>query len=117
VRLPPVRPGDGVISSSFWASWNTPTDWTEIDIFELGGGAPGGPGPGFPFIMFMNMHVFRRTGTSFTPATVLSQPGNYVHSEPLANRYHVYGLDWCVGGGGWGGWGGGGGGGGGDGCG
>eukprot|EP00168_Porphyra_purpurea_P008885 TRINITY_DN214_c0_g1_i4.p2 TRINITY_DN214_c0_g1~~TRINITY_DN214_c0_g1_i4.p2 ORF type:complete len:437 (-),score=108.13 TRINITY_DN214_c0_g1_i4:148-1302(-) len=89
-----ARPGNSPISSSFWASWNTPTDWTEIDIFELGGGALGGPGPGFPFIMFMNMHVFRRTGTSFTPATVFSQPGNYVYTEPLANRFHTYAVDW-----------------------
>lgn len=80
-------------------SWNTPTDWTEIDIFELSGSAAGGPGPGFPYGMFMNMHVFRRSGTDFTPATKLSQPGNYFHTAPLRSRFHVYACDWYVDGG------------------
>lgn len=68
-------------------------------MFELGGGAQGGPGPGFPFVMFVNMHVFRRTGTSFTPETALSQPGNYIHRIPLTSKYNIYALDWYVGGG------------------
>lgn len=75
-------------------SWNTPTDWTELDVFELSGGGVGGPGPGFPYGMFMNMHVFRRTGTDFTPGTVLSQPGNYFNSVPLVSRFYIYALDW-----------------------
>lgn len=78
-------------------SWNTPTDWTELDVFELSGGGVGGPGPGFPYGMFMNMHVFRRTGTDFTPGTVLSQPGNYFNSVPLVSRFYIYALDWYVG--------------------
>lgn len=56
----------------------------------------GGPGPGFPYVMFMNTHVFRRAGTSFTPASVLSTPGNYFNPAPLANGFHIYGLDWYV---------------------
>lgn len=88
------KPGNGVISSAFWLSWNTDTDWTELDVYELGGNATGGPGPGFPYILFMNTHVFRRTGTDITPDTVLSEPCHYVARIPLISRYNVYALDW-----------------------
>ncbi|GAB0492503.1 hypothetical protein MMPV_003766 [Pyropia vietnamensis] len=91
-----ARPGTGVISSSFWLSWNTPQDWTEIDVYEATGSAVGGPGPGFPYAMFMNMHVFRREGTSFSPSTKLSQPSNYINDQPLSSRFYVYGLDWSA---------------------
>ncbi|KAK1867179.1 hypothetical protein I4F81_009686 [Pyropia yezoensis] len=94
LALPTHRPGNGVISSAFWLSWNTDTDWTELDVYELGGNATGGPGPGFPYILFMNTHVFRRTGTDITPDTVLSEPCHYVARIPLISRYNVYALDW-----------------------
>lgn len=96
LALPTHRPGNGVISSAFWLSWNTDTDWTELDVYELGGNATGGPGPGFPYILFMNTHVFRRTGTDITPDTVLSEPCHYVARIPLISRYNVYALDWYV---------------------
>eukprot|EP00170_Pyropia_yezoensis_P010212 contig_46751_g10250 len=47
---------DSVFSSAFWFSSNTATQWTEIDVFEIGGGASGGPGPGHPYIMHTNFH-------------------------------------------------------------
>lgn len=90
----PSRPSDSIFSSSFWLSSRTQTDWTELDVYEIGGGVPGGPGPGFPYLVFSNAHVFRRTGTAITPETVVSSPANYVAKERLSSSWHTYALQW-----------------------
>lgn len=72
-------------SSSFWFYDGTPTLWTEIDVFEIGGASPG-----FERKYNMNVHVFR------TP----EDPNHWsVHAAwvapfDLASDYHVYGLQW-----------------------
>jgi hypothetical protein len=48
------RPMKSAGSSSFWFYDSTPEMWTEIDVFEIGGGAPG-----FEKKYNMNVHVFR----------------------------------------------------------
>jgi len=72
-------------SSSFWFYDNTPERWTEIDVFEIGGGAPG-----FEKKYNMNVHVFRTP----TEQKHWSMHGEWVAPSNLADGYHVYGLEW-----------------------
>ncbi|UCD48822.1 MAG: family 16 glycosylhydrolase [Phycisphaerales bacterium] len=72
-------------SSSFWFYDSTPEQWTEIDVFEIGGGAPG-----FERKYNMNVHVFRTP----TEKEHWSSHGEWVAASNLADDYHVYGLEW-----------------------
>jgi len=72
-------------SSSFWFYDSTPDEWTEIDVFEIGGGAPG-----FEKKYNMNVHVFRTP----TEKKHWSMHGVWVSPSNLADDYHVYGLEW-----------------------
>lgn len=85
---------DSVFSSAFWFSSNTPSQWTEIDVFEIGGGATGGPGPGHAYIMHTNFHVFRDTARGIFPSNPVSAPRNTYHSRRLAGEYATYAVDW-----------------------
>jgi beta-glucanase (GH16 family) len=82
VRAKPMRSAG---SSSFWFYDSAEDWWTEIDVFEIGGGAPG-----FERRLNMNVHVFR------TPAEKRhwSIPGRYEAPFDLADDFHVYGLEW-----------------------
>lgn len=79
------RPMKSHGSSSFWFYNNEPKLWTEIDVFEIGGGAPG-----FEKKYNMNVHVFK------TPAENehWSRQATWVAPSNLADDYHVYGLEW-----------------------
>lgn len=72
-------------SSSFWFYDSTKELWTEIDVFEIGGGAPG-----FERKYNMNVHVFR------TPEEKKhwSMHAEWIAPADLADDYHVYGLEW-----------------------
>jgi len=72
-------------SSSFWFYDSTPEEWTEIDVFEIGGGAPG-----FERKYNMNVHVFRTP----TETEHWSSHGEWKADADLADDYHVYGLEW-----------------------
>jgi hypothetical protein len=72
-------------SSSFWFYNITPEWWTEIDVFEIGGGAPG-----FEKKYNMNVHVFRTP----TDKQHWSAAGVWAADSNLADDYHVYGLEW-----------------------
>ncbi|TKJ38212.1 MAG: hypothetical protein CEE38_05485 [Planctomycetes bacterium B3_Pla] len=72
-------------SSSFWFYNSTPELWTEIDVFEIGGGAPG-----FEKKYNMNVHVFRTP----TEKEHWSVHGAWAAPSDLADDYHVYGLEW-----------------------
>ena len=72
-------------SSSFWFYDNTPDQWTEIDVFEIGGGAAG-----FERKYNMNVHVFRTP----TEKKHWSLHGEWLASSKLADSYHIYGLEW-----------------------
>ena len=72
-------------SSAFWF-YNSQSDrWTEIDVFEIGGGAPK-----HERTVHMNVHVFR------TPDEKRHWAKPSQHRAPfdLADDYHVYGLEW-----------------------
>jgi len=72
-------------SSAFWFYDSTPSIWTEIDVFEIGGGAPG-----YEAKYNMNAHVFH------TPEEKRhwNIGGTWVAPWPLADAFHVYGLEW-----------------------
>ncbi len=79
------RPMASAGSSSFWFYNSTPDLWTEIDVFEIGGRAPG-----FEKKYNMNLHVFR------TPAEKKhwSKGGVWTAPANLADDYHTYALEW-----------------------
>jgi len=79
------RPMASAGSSSFWFYHQTPDLWTEIDVFEIGGRAPG-----FEKKYNMNLHVFR------TPAEQKhwSKGGAWMAPANLADDYHTYALEW-----------------------
>jgi len=79
------RPMKSHGSSSFWFYDSTPELWTEIDVFEIGGGAPG-----FERKYNMNVHVFRTP----TENKHWSKHGVWAAPSNLADDYHVYGLQW-----------------------
>jgi beta-glucanase (GH16 family) len=72
-------------SSSFWFYDSTPKLWTEIDVFEIGGGAPK-----FEKKYNMNVHVFRTP----TEKKHWSMHRVWIAPSNLADDYHVYGLEW-----------------------
>ena len=80
-----ARPMKSAGSSSFWFYNREDARWTEIDVFEIGGGAGK-----FERRMHMNLHVFHTP----TEKEHWSVGGAYVHSAPLADGWHVYGLEW-----------------------
>jgi beta-glucanase (GH16 family) len=81
-----AKPMNSAGSSSFWFQVEDVPGWlTEIDVFEIGGGAEG-----FEHKVNMNLHVFK------TPKEKKhwSVGGMWVAPWRLADNYHVYGLDW-----------------------
>jgi len=80
-----ARPMRSHGSSSFWFYHNTPERWTEIDVFEIGGGVPG-----FERKYNMNVHVFRTP----TEKKHWSMHGAWIAPADLAADFHVYGLQW-----------------------
>lgn len=79
------RPMKSHGSSSFWFYESSPELWTEIDVFEIGGGAPG-----FERKYNMNVHVFRTP----TENKHRSKHGVWTAPSNLADGYHVYALEW-----------------------
>jgi hypothetical protein len=79
------RPMKSAGSSSFWFYDSTPEIWTEIDVFEIGGGAPG-----FEKKYNMNVHVFRTP----TENKHWSMGEVWIAPTDLANDYHTYALEW-----------------------
>jgi beta-glucanase (GH16 family) len=72
-------------SSSFWFYKADPDIWTEIDVFEIGGRAPG-----FERKLNMTVHVMRTP----TEKNHLSWGGAFLTPTNLADDFHVYGLEW-----------------------
>jgi beta-glucanase (GH16 family) len=73
-------------SSAFWFYNSTPTWWTEIDLFEIGGKAPGHQRK-----VHMNVHVFV---TPEDGKKHWSKADTWEAPFDLAADYHVYGLLW-----------------------
>ena len=81
-----ARPMRSRGSSSFWFYNSTEKWWTEIDVFEIGAGAPG-----FEKNVHITLHVMR-TPTIKDHFAV----GAAIWKAPkdLADEYRVYGLEW-----------------------
>lgn len=89
-----AKPGNSRMSSSFWGSLDTPTKWTEIDVFEIGGGAYY-QGIDFRRRINMNLHVFRHEKKGIEPGkNEINKPTYFTHSSFLRTKFNVYGLDW-----------------------
>ncbi len=81
-----ARPMNSGGSSSFWFQQDTTPGWlTEIDVFEIGGKAPGHENK-----YHMNAHVFRTP----TEKRHWSIGGDWDAPWRLADDFHVYGLEW-----------------------
>ncbi len=79
------RPMKSRASSAFWFYHSTPEIWTEIDVFEIGGGAPD-----HARTVHMNVHVFHTP----TEKKHWSKAGRWDAPFDLADDYHVYALEW-----------------------
>ncbi len=80
-----AKPMDSAGSSAFWFAAGA-KDWrTEIDVFEIGGKAPGKE-----HSYNMNLHVFREGGKDDHWNT----GGTWMAPFRLADDFHVYGLEW-----------------------
>ncbi|MHC4744986.1 MAG: family 16 glycosylhydrolase, partial [Planctomycetota bacterium] len=79
------RPMASAGSSSFWFYNRTSDLWTEIDVFEIGGKAPG-----FEKKYNMNVHVFRTPNEK----KHWSKHGEWFAPTNLADDYHTYALEW-----------------------
>jgi len=81
IRAKPMRSHG---SSAFWLYFQDDKEHTEIDVFEMGAGAPG-----FERYYHMGLHVFR------SPGKKAGGSGDHWTSPwNLADDYHVFGLDW-----------------------
>ncbi|MCY3023692.1 MAG: family 16 glycosylhydrolase, partial [Planctomycetota bacterium] len=80
------RAMDSAGSSAFWFYDQTPETWTEIDVFEIGGKAPGHENA-----YHMNAHVFH---TLADPDRHWDRGGQWKSPYRLAGEFHVYGLEW-----------------------
>jgi beta-glucanase (GH16 family) len=72
-------------SSAFWFYDSTPEIWTEIDVFEIGGKAPG-----HERTVHMNAHVFHTP----TEKEHWCKGSDFAAPANLADAYHVYALEW-----------------------
>lgn len=82
-----AKPMNSAGSSSFWFQQDAEPGWaTEIDVFEIGGKAPG-----FESKYNMNLHVFRTP----TEKRHWNVGGCWVAPWRLADDYHIYGLEWA----------------------
>jgi len=82
VRARPMRSHG---SSAFWFYHGDEKKWTEIDVFEIGAGAPG-----FERKYHMNAHVFHDK----TSRNHWAIGGVWLADRDLADGYRVYGLEW-----------------------
>jgi len=77
------------VNSAFWLYRWTATATFEIDIFEISGTAPG-----HETSLHTNAHVYYGPPEQENDQTRRSDPKIWKTSVPLANDYHVYGLEW-----------------------
>ncbi len=76
-------------SSAFWFYDHTPEIWTEIDVFEIGGAAPG-----LERAYHMNAHVFHTPEYQGTVEDHLTFPKVWNAPIDLADEFRMYALEW-----------------------
>ncbi len=82
VRCKPMK---SHASSAFWFYNDGKELWTEIDVFEIGGGAPEHQNT-----YYMTLHVMRSPGDP----SHRSSGDKWIAPYVLADEWHVYGFDW-----------------------
>ncbi len=80
-----AKPMASAGSSSFWFYDSASDWWTEIDVFEIGGKAPGKE---------RNMHITLHHMHSPLAEGHFSVGSAFVSPADLIDDYHVYGLEW-----------------------
>jgi len=80
------RPMNSRASSAFWFYAQEPKWWTEIDVFEIGGGSPK-----HEKLLHMNAHVFR---TPKEGKKHWCKSGTLTAPSRLADTFHTYALEW-----------------------
>ena len=75
--------------NAFWLYRWMPASTFEIDIFEIAGTAPGRE-----FSLHTNTHVYYGSPELENDQNRRSDPKIWKTSAPLANDYHLYGLEW-----------------------
>lgn len=80
-----AQPMDSAGSSSFWFAGQADNWRTEIDVFELGGKAPG-----FENRYNMNLHVFKTP----TENKHWNVGDHWIAPWRIADDFHIFGLDW-----------------------
>jgi len=73
-------------SSAFWFYHNTQQWWTEIDVFEIGAGAPN-----FTNLDNTNLHVMTHPDGTTCPSDLHQE---YKTPYGFAAGYHTFGLEW-----------------------
>lgn len=73
------------VSSSFWLYNDTPTLWTEIDVFETSG-----LDGKYSNTVFMNLHVFRTPESNQHWET----GGRWVAPFSVSDDFHLYAVNW-----------------------
>lgn len=90
-----AKPSNSRLSSSFWGSLDTPKRWTEIDVFEIGGGAINEADIDFRKRINTNLHVFRDEKRGIERGeNEIHKPFYHTHNKYLRSGFNVYGLDW-----------------------
>ncbi len=72
-------------TSAFWFYNDTPTLWTELDVFEIAGG-----NPQFKRTLNMDVHVIRAPGLK----EEIRSHDEWLAPADLADDFHTYALEW-----------------------
>lgn len=77
------------VCNAFWFYDATPDMWTEIDVFEIGGGVTGKEKTDHT-----NVHVFHTPDYKGTTENHISDSIAWESPTNLADDFHVYALEW-----------------------
>ncbi len=77
------------VTNAFWLYRWTETGTYEIDIFEIAGSAPG-----HERTIHTNTHVYYGAPELENDQNRISDPSKWQAPAPLADEYHIYGLEW-----------------------
>ena len=80
---------DAGVCNAFWFYDSTPDMWTEIDVFEIGGGVKGKEK-----VDHTNVHVFHTPEYKGTVKKHITDSIAWRSPTNLADDFHVYALEW-----------------------
>lgn len=80
---------NSLISSAFWFTNHTPDEWTEIDVFEIGGASKK-----FGNQVAMTTHLFKNKNYTGTADKHIEESYKWVAPFRPADGFHTYALEW-----------------------